>query len=330
MRYIFRILSIIVVLLFAASCGNKVYYTNSDGSEINKPLASLLQWRLQRDSPKPKRLIVSSEWKQLRQSDNHYAIWIGHSTFLINNGDLQILTDPIFSDRASPFSWIGPRRLVPPAMRVDQVSDVDVVTISHNHYDHLDISSLISLQKSNPKCLILVPMGDKKLLDTAGIKNVFEFDWWDSIKVNNTKFFFTPAQHWSARGLTDRNLSHWGGWYIQTPEMSLYHVGDSGYSEDFRQVRERLGSPKYAFIPIGAYAPRWFMKSAHVDPAEAFQIAEDVGAEYSVAMHWGTFSLSDEPTFEPLFRLQQIRRDSGLPENYFFAPEMGEIIYLDL
>ena len=211
MRYIFRILSIIVVLLFAASCGNKVYYTNSDGSEINKPLASLLQWRLQRDSPKPKRLIVSSEWKQLRQSDNHYAIWIGHSTFLINNGDLQILTDPIFSDRASPFSWIGPRRLVPPAMRVDQVSDVDVVTISHNHYDHLDISSLISLQKSNPKCLILVPMGDKKLLDTAGIKNVFEFDWWDSIKVNNTKFFFTPAQHWSARGLTDRNLSHWGG-----------------------------------------------------------------------------------------------------------------------
>ena len=330
MRYIFRILSIIVVLLFAASCGNKVYYTNSDGSEINKPLASLLQWRLQRDSPKPKRLIVSSEWKQLRQSDNHYAIWIGHSTFLINNGDLQILTDPIFSDRASPFTWIGPRRLVPPAMRVDQVSDVDVVTISHNHYDHLDISSLISLQKSNPKCLILVPMGDKKLLDTAGIKNVFEFDWWDSIKVNNTKFFFTPAQHWSARGLTDRNLSHWGGWYIQTPEMSLYHVGDSGYSEDFRQVRERLGSPKYAFIPIGAYAPRWFMKSAHVDPAEAFQIAIDVGAEYSVAMHWGTFSLSDEPTFEPLLRLQQIRRDSGLPENYFFAPEMGEIIYLDL
>ena len=330
MRYIFRILSIIVVLLFATSCGNKVYYTNSDGSEINKPLASLLQWRLQRDSPKPKRLIVSSEWKQLRQSDNHYAIWIGHSTFLINNGDLQILTDPIFSDRASPFSWIGPRRLVPPAMRVDQVSDVDVVTISHNHYDHLDISSLISLQKSNPKCLILVPMGDKKLLDTAGIKNVFEFDWWDSIKVNNTKFFFTPAQHWSARGLTDRNLSHWGGWYIQTPEMSLYHVGDSGYSADFRKVRERLGSPKYAFIPIGAYAPRWFMKSAHVDPAEAFQIAIDVGAEYSVAMHWGTFSLSDEPTFEPLLRLQQIRRDSGLPENYFFAPEMGEIIYLDL
>jgi len=330
MRYIFRILSIIVVLLFATSCGNKVYYTNSDGSEINKPLASLLKWRLQRDSPEPKRLIVSSEWKQLRQSDNRYAIWIGHSTFFINNGDLQILTDPIFSDRASPFSWIGPRRLVPPAMRVDQVSDVDVVTISHNHYDHLDISSLISLQKSNPKCLILVPMGDKKLLDTAGIKNVFEFDWWDSIKVNNTKFFFTPAQHWSARGLTDRNLSHWGGWYIQTPEMSLYHVGDSGYSEDFRQVRERLGSPKYAFIPIGAYAPRWFMKSAHVDPAEAFQIAEDVGAEYSVAMHWGTFSLSDEPTFEPLFRLQQIRRDSGLPENYFFAPEMGEIIYLDL
>ncbi|MBV32338.1 MAG: MBL fold metallo-hydrolase [Porticoccaceae bacterium] len=330
MRYIFRILSIIVVLLFAASCGNKVYYTNSDGSEISKPLSSLLQWRLQRDSPEPKRLIVSSEWKQLRQSDNRYAIWIGHSTFLIDNGDLQILTDPIFSDRASPFSWIGPRRLVPPAMRVDQISDVDVVTISHNHYDHLDISSLISLQKSNPECLILVPMGDKKLLDTAGIKNVYEFDWWDSIKVNNTKFFFTPAQHWSARGLTDRNLSHWGGWYIQTPEMSLYHVGDSGYSADFRKVRERLGSPKYAFIPIGAYAPRWFMKSAHVDPAEAFQIAIDVGAEYSVAMHWGTFSLSDEPTFEPLFRLQQIRRDIGLPENYFSAPEMGEIIYLDL
>tara|TARA_B100000886_G_scaffold238981_1_gene167566 strand:+ start:2790 stop:3782 length:993 start_codon:yes stop_codon:yes gene_type:complete len=329
MRCTSKIFLSIVVLLSATSCGNKVYYSNSDGSQINKPLSSLIKWRLQRDPPEPKRLVVSSEWKQLSQSDNRYAIWIGHSTFLINNGDLQILTDPIFADRASPLSWIGPRRLVPPAMRLDEMSEVDVVTISHNHYDHLDISSLVSLQKSNPTCLVLVPKGDKQLLDTVGIKNVVEFDWWDSIKVDNTIFFFTPAHHWSARGLTDRNLSHWGGWYIQTPEMSLYHVGDSGYSADFREVRKRLGSPKYAFIPIGAYAPRWFMKAGHVDPAEALQIAVDVGAKYSFAMHWGTFSLGDEPIFEPIRELQQVRADRGYPGNFFSAPEMGEIIYLE-
>ena len=137
--------------------------------------------------------------------------------------------------------------------------------------------------------MFLVPKGDKKLLLKSGIENVEEFLWWEEIEIKNTKFTFTPVQHWSARGLRDRNKSLWGGWFIKSTDISIYHAGDTGYSADFKETRSRLGSPDFAMIPIGGYDPRWFMSYHHVKPSESIQISQDLGASKSVGMHWGTF-----------------------------------------
>jgi N-acyl-phosphatidylethanolamine-hydrolysing phospholipase D len=193
----------------------------------------------------------------------------------LNSGGITILTDPVFSKRASPVRFAGPKRLIPPAIPLKELPKIDVITVSHNHYDHLDIASLKKLQDANPDALFLVPKGDKKLLLKKGIKNVEEFLWWEEVVFKGTKFTFTPVQHWSARGLRDRNKSLWGGWFMKSSERSLYHAGDTGYSEDFKETRKLLGSPDIAMIPIGAYAPQWFMSFSHVNPSEAIQIASD-------------------------------------------------------
>lgn len=310
-------------LLSACVAGDR--FVNSDGQSINKPLMDLFKWRWQRVPPQPFELPRSHEWRRLNNQSTEYAVWIGHATYLLNNGDLTILTDPIFSQRASPVSWAGPERMALPAIPLADLPVIDVVLVSHNHYDHLDIPSLIALQTSNPKALFLVPLGDRRLLSAAGITHVEEYAWWQSRQVKRTVFTFTPAYHWSARGLLDRNRSLWGGWYMDTPQRSLYHAGDTGYSSDFSEIRKRLGAPDYAFIPIGAYAPRWFMRASHVDPAEALQIAEDVGARQSLAMHWGTFILTDEPVAQPQKRLKQALRASQHESDFFITPILGGV-----
>jgi len=304
-------------------------FTNSDGTAINKPLADLLKWRLGRRSPKPSVIDSSEAWRQLTPETSHYAVWVGHASFLIDNGDVTILTDPIFSSRASPVSWAGPQRLVEPAIPARELPPVDVVTISHNHYDHLDLPSLRAIQELNPDCLFLVPLGDRLLLEQAGIRRVEEYDWWQERRVSRTLFTFTPTRHWSARGLFDRNQSRWGGWFMRAPDYALFHAGDTGYSQhDFTTIRARLGAPNTAFIPIGAYAPRWFMRAAHINPSEALQVARDLGAKRSLAMHWGTFMLTDEPVLEPAQKLALARQAAGYTENFFRVPALGGINWL--
>jgi N-acyl-phosphatidylethanolamine-hydrolysing phospholipase D len=307
------------------ACAGGDRFTNSDGQAINKSLVDLLQWRAGRQQPAPIELPRSDDWKGLNSQSTQYAVWIGHATYLLNNGDLTIITDPIFSRRASPVSWAGPERMVDPAIALTSLPPIDVVLVSHNHYDHLDIPSLLALQENHPTALFLVPKGDLALLKSAGIERVEEYDWWQSRRVERTVFTFTPAHHWSARGLLDRNRSLWGGWYMAAPERTLYHAGDTGYSSDFSEIRQRLGAPDFAFIPIGAYAPRWFMAAAHVDPDEALQIAEDVGAGRAFAMHWGTFILTDEPIAEPQLRLREALKDAGRAEDFFITPILGGI-----
>jgi len=162
----------------------------------------------------------------------------------------------------------------------------------------------------------------------AGVKNVIEMNWWESFKVSNTAFHFTPVQHWSKRGLFDRNKSLWGGWFMQTNNLALYHAGDTGYSSDFKTTYERLGAPDYSFIPIGAYDPRWFMKDSHVNPEEAVQIALDLKTTHSFGMHWGTFTLTDEPVLEPPVRLEKALIDQNLEADFFRTPKPGEILKL--
>ena len=303
-------------------------YKNTNGIAIDKPFSDLLKWQRNKDDPVTTSIEVSNAWKKIDlDNDNNYSIWIGHSTFLIKKDNLTILTDPIFSERASPFKRFGPKRLIPPALNISELPKIDVVTVSHNHYDHLDIRSLKILHELNPDIIFLIPKGDKNIFDKRNIKNVFEFEWWQNFMIQNVEFTFTPVQHWSARGLFDKNDSLWGGWYIKNKDYSIYHAGDTGYSNDFITTKEKLGSPKYSFIPIGAYEPEWFMAASHVNPEDAIKIMLDLESEYSFGMHWGTFTLTDEDTIEPKIRLNEALKKANL--NNFKTIVPGQIIRLE-
>ena len=320
-----RLLLIFCLIYFSTSMSfAQERFSNSDGMKNEKSLSEVLKWSWSREEPK-KEFIKTNENINLNslKDREHYALWIGHSTFLINNGDLTILTDPIFSERASPLKFAGPKRLIKPVIKIKDLPEVDVITISHNHYDHLDINSLRKIQKKFPNVKILVPKGDLKLLKNYNLNNGFEFLWWEEIIFDNTKFIFTPAQHWSARGLRDRNKSLWGSWFIKTEEKNIFHAGDTGYSEDFIEIRNRLGAVDFAMIPIGAYDPQWFMSYSHVNPEEALSIAKDLDAKKSIGMHWGTFILTDEPVLEPRERLNKITNQTNVD---FYTVTPGNII----
>ena len=301
-------------------------YKNTNGKEIDKSIKDLIRWQRNQKKPVLSSIDLSDEWKILDLNKNH-TIWIGHSTFIIKVNNLTILTDPVFSDRASPFRRFGPKRLIPPSISLEELPKIDVVTISHNHYDHLDIRSLKKLSKINPDLIYLIPKGDLDIFKKRKITNVKEFMWWEDIKIDEFTFTFTPVQHWSARGLFDRNESLWGGWFIQGNKFSIYHAGDTGYSQDFIKTKEKLGSPKYAFIPIGAYDPEWFMSESHVNPEDAIKIMNDLDAEFSFGMHWGTFTLTAEDTAEPPERLNKELEKNNIENFNVLIP--GEVIYLD-
>jgi N-acyl-phosphatidylethanolamine-hydrolysing phospholipase D len=264
------------------------------------------------------------------------ATWIGHSTVLLQNNGINLLTDPVFSERASPFSFIGPKRKVAPALDIAELPHIDVVLISHNHYDHLDTDSVkrLNAQAGGPP-VFLVPLGVKDWMLGKGISNVREMDWWERASVDGLEIDFVPSQHWSARGLFDRSETLWGGWVIRTATkdaghpvrpFSMYFAGDTGYSKDFEDIGRKYGSFDLAMIPIGAYAPRWFMQNQHVSPVEAVQIHRDVHAKRSIGIHWGTFELADEPLDEPPQFLRSEMQKAGLPPQQFTALEHGETL----
>jgi len=324
-----NLIALVVITYFCSSYSFAETYKNTNDQQNGKTFGQLMTWAFDGEkSPERVEIETSNQWQELAPDQTNYAVWVGHATYLINNGDINILTDPIFSKRASPIGFAGPKRMIPPAMQLNDLPKIDAVVVSHNHYDHFDIWSLKKLYKLNPETIFMIPVGDKKKLIKAGIKNVVEMNWWESLKVSNTTFHFTPVQHWSKRGLFDRNKSLWGGWFMQTDALALYHAGDTGYSNDFKTTYERLGAPDYSFIPIGAYDPRWFMKDSHVNPEEAVQIALDLKTSHSFGMHWGTFTLTDEPVLEPPVRLERALIDQNLEPDFFRSPKPGEILQL--
>tara|TARA_A100001234_G_scaffold202687_1_gene196284 strand:- start:86 stop:1051 length:966 start_codon:yes stop_codon:yes gene_type:complete len=321
MRLLLYFLTFFSVFIFSE-------YKNSDGKAINKSFKELMQWQRSKIEPNLSYIDISEDWKNydLENHDN-YIIWIGHSTFLIKRNGITIITDPIFSDRASPFRNIGPKRLIAPALSLEDIPKIDFVTVSHNHYDHLDIQSLVKISKLHPNAKFLVPAGDLKLLKRKKIQNASQFQWWESHKNSEITFTFTPVKHWSKRGLFDRNKSLWGGWFIQFNDYAIYHAGDTGYSNDFIKTKEVLGSPKYALIPIGAYDPEWFMASSHVNPEDAVKIMLDLEADHAFGMHWGTFVLTDEDTLEPPKRLQAATKSNNNIDFKSLMP--GDVINLN-
>jgi N-acyl-phosphatidylethanolamine-hydrolysing phospholipase D len=251
--------------------------------------------------------------------------WLGHDTFLLQIGGLNIMTDPHMSARASPLSFAGPKRQVAPPMTYEELPHVDVVLVSHSHYDHLDRPTLQRLARQNggpPRYLMGL-----KLLEWArdnGIPNVSEFDWDDTVTVSGITFRFVSVQHWSARTLWDRNKTLWGAWIIEHQGRRILFGGDFGYSQDLADLGSRFGGFQLAMIPVGAYEPRWFMKTMHVNTDEAVAAHIDLRANYSVGMHWGTFRLTDERLDEPPVKLAQSLAKAGISQDTFFLMQHGE------
>jgi len=257
--------------------------------------------------------------------------WIGHATVLVQAGGLNVLTDPVFSERASPVPFAGPKRAQPPGLAMAQLPPIDLVLVSHNHYDHLDVSSVSRLAaQPSGSPLFIVPLGLKRWFADLGIDRVVELDWWQGHRVGNTEVVLTPAQHWSGRGLFDRQATLWGGFAVFSPGLHWYYAGDTGYSSDFIEIGHRFaarsggGGFDLALIPVGAYEPRWFMAPQHVNPEEAVRIHRDVGSRFSVGVHWGIFSLTDEPLDQPPRDLAAARRAQGLADGDFVVMAVGE------
>lgn len=247
--------------------------------------------------------------------------FIGHATLLIQSKDYTILTDPNFSLKAGPFSWLGAQRIREPGLALSELPPINAVIISHNHYDHMDIPSLLNLAKQfHP--VFIVPLGNKVILESYGIKNVIELDWWQSFSTPNGSVTLLPTQHWSARWLNDRNKTLWGSYGIKIAGKSLYFGGDAGYSTHYKDIYTRWGAPDLAFLPIGAYEPRWFMRLHHMNPKEAVLAMQDLHAKQSMGIHFGTFRLGYEKYDQPKLDLAAALKAASITaEQFFLLPE---------
>lgn len=287
----------------------------------------LIKWQFTRQPvPWPKERSISRfTIPQKRVAGNQFSItYINHATHLIQWDNINILTDPIWSERASPFKWIGPKRVHPPGVKFEDLPPIDYILVSHNHYDHLDLPTLKKLvHRDNPK--ILTGLGNASWFKKEGIIEVEELDWWEGKNFpNGLEFIFTQTQHFSARSLFDRNKTLWGGFLIQLKNHSIYFAGDTAYFSVFKEINQRYGPPLLAILPIGAYEPRWFMEPVHMSAKEAVQAHLDLEAKYSLASHFGTFQLTDEGMEEPPRALKETLERSGVHPDSFWVFEPGE------
>lgn len=284
--------------------------------------------------PKPPRapiLPVPPDLAFIRANRTEIAVtWIGHSTVLLQGLDSKnILTDPVFSDRASPFAFIGPKRHQPPGITLADLPPIDIVLISHNHYDHLDYRSVKALyhQAGGPPEFYL-PLGldewFKRKVTHGDATHLHAMDWWEEQQAGALAIYFLPVQHWSSRTPWDRNKTLWGAFAVQHPGFSFFFSGDLGYSRDVADIGECFGGFDLAAIAVGAYEPRSFMKNQHVNPEEAVQVHRDLRARRSFGIHHSTFALTDEPLDQPPADLARARREKGISEEEFFLLRHGE------
>lgn len=274
---------------------------------------------------------VDSTYQTLQSSTHQEAsvrlTSINHSTVLIQTLGINIITDPIFSKRTSPVSWIGPKRVRNPGIRLADLPKIDIILISHDHYDHLDLPTLKFIsERDNAK--IYMGLGVGRIL--TDLKNTVELDWWGREKFNDNFIVnFVPVQHFSGRGLLDRNSTQWGGFVIEAGKKKIYFAGDTGYADHFKQTQSKFGAMDISLIPIGAYLPRDFMAYAHIDPAEAVKAHVDLKSKVSVGVHYGTFQLTAEELDQPVRDLHLALSASGIPAGQFITPEFGKTITIE-
>lgn len=302
-------------------------FTNPTGVQA-KGFGDVMKWMINRKR---------GEWKEDKtenygkrpldvEREGIRITFINHSTFLIQVDGLNILTDPIWSQRTSPLSWAGPQRMKRPGIQFENIPRIHAVLISHNHYDHLDIPTMRMIFGSHhPQ--IITPLGVKEFLDRERISGAKDLDWWQEVNVSDrVSVQSVPAQHFSGRGIFDRDATLWCGYVLKTTKGNIYFAGDTGYNEKtFKEIGSRSGSIRVALIPIGAYKPEWFMSPIHVSPEEAVKIHLDVKAETSIGMHFGTFPLADDGYNDPINELHPALSKYNLNEDVFVTLKEGEV-----
>ncbi len=273
----------------------------------------------------PQRVANDGAWlRENAKSSVPTATWVGHATLLVQLGHVTFLTDPIWSDTASPVSFAGPRRHVPPGIAIEDLPPIDFVVISHNHYDHLDLATLEILAERRPETHFYVPLGNADLLRGEGIVNVHELDWGQHINHAGVRITCLPAQHWSQRGVADRQKALWSSWAVTADDRRFYFGGDTGLFDGFGEIGQALGPFDLAALPIGAYAPVAMMKPFHMNPEEAVEAGLALRARRLVGVHFGTFDLTDEPLDEPPTRFRAAGSGAGYDDGDLWVLDVGE------
>ena len=304
-------------------------YLNPDGRTAGNSLGEV--WRMMREgggTPWPRLVRDAPEPPPAVPPPGHAAITlIGHASFLIRiAGGPTLLTDPIWSERCSPFSFLGPRRARAPGLALEALPSIDAVLLSHNHYDHMDIPTLRRLNAPR----IVTGLGNAHILAGHGIRGAEELDWWGETRIGDATVTYLPAHHFSARGIRDRGRALWGGFAISTPAGRILFAGDTAYGGHLAAIGQELGPFSVGLIPIGAYEPRWFMRAVHMNPEEAVRARADLRVRTAIAMHFGTFKLTQEGIDEPPRALAAAYAEAGLAEGDFIVPRFGETITLPL
>ena len=305
------------------------FHNLRDEPETDRSLGEVLRWKRNvPDNPWPESLPVQTVVPDVRV-DGLRVTMIGHATVLIQVAGNNLVTDPLWSERASPLSFVGPRRICLPGVAMRDLPPIDAVLLSHNHYDHLDVATLKALHARDAP-LLVTPLGNDRIVQRhiPGVR-VRTGDWGDAIEVqDDLTIHIVPALHWSSRRPRDRRMALWSGFVISAAGKHIYFAGDTGYGTGgiFRRIRERFGPMDLAIIPIGAYDPRWFMAAQHTNPEEAIQIMLDLDARAAVGIHWGTFKLTDEPWEQPKVRLEACLSAHGIDQSRFPALRPAEAL----
>ncbi|HXC64529.1 MAG TPA: MBL fold metallo-hydrolase [bacterium] len=302
-------------------------YENLEPTDLNSfPL--VLKWALTRKQPPWPRWVDSVPGPPPPPKvagTGLRATVVNHATVLLQGGGANLLCDPHWGERCSPVSWAGPKRVRAPGLRFEDLPPIHAVLISHNHYDHLDRPTLTRLGRAFPAARLVTGLGVGRSIPEAWDGRVTELDWWQSAEAApGLRVTYVPGRHFSARGPFDRWASRWGGFVAEWPGGPVYFAGDTGYGRHFRMIRRRFGAMRLAVLPVGAYLPRWFMRHHHMDPADAVKAFRDLGADWGLGMHYGTFQLADEAYDAPLKDLDLALKRGKVQAGRFRAPEFGK------